>query len=323
MNKKTKIWLIVAVCLVIVGFVMFGAVIADLGGDFTKLATTEYESTTYEIKESFGSIALDIDTADVTFALSADGKCVVECFEEKNDGHTVWVEADILHIERVEERELSDYIGQIGINLNSPRIKICLPQAQYDSLVVNGSTSDIEMSGDFAFGDVDIHMSTGDIRFSASVKNLLRIRVTTGDVALENASAGALELSVSTGDVVATGVNCQGDVTLGASTGDTILTDISCKNVVSSGNTGDITLKNVVVTENLSITRTTGDVMFKACDAAALFLETDTGEVAGSLLTGKVFYVETSTGDVDVPRGLTGGECRVKTNTGDVRITLY
>ena len=36
----------------------------------------------------------------------------------------------------------------------------------------------------------------------------------------------------------------------------------------------------------------------------------------------KVFLVQTDTGNVDVPRSVTGGACEITTDTGDVRITV-
>ena len=68
--------------------------------------------------------------------------------------------------------------------------------------------------------------------------------------------------------------------------------------------------------------RSTGDVRMEGCDAAEIFILTDTGDVAGSLLSDKVFVVETDTGDVDVPRSAAGGRCEITTDTGDIRITV-
>ena len=100
------------------------------------------------------------------------------------------------------------------------------------------------------------------------------------------------------------------------------MTDIECKNVISSGNTGDISLKNVNAAEKISIERSTGDVRFDGCDAAEIFVKTDTGDVAGTLLSDKVFIVETDTGSVDVPKTVTGGQCEITTSTGDINISI-
>ena len=63
-------------------------------------------------------------------------------------------------------------------------------------------------------------------------------------------------------------------------------------------------------------------MIFKNCDAAELFVESDTGDVKGSLLTDKVFITESDTGRVNVPKTVTGGKCEIITNTGDIEIVI-
>lgn len=70
----------------------------------------------------------------------------------------------------------------------------------------------------------------------------------------------------------------------------------------------------------LTIRYTTGSVHLDGCDAAALSIETSTGDVAGSLLTEKVFAAETSTGKIDVPKSTTGDLCEIKTSAGSIRM---
>ena len=109
---------------------------------------------------------------------------------------------------------------------------------------------------------------------------------------------------------------------LTVSTGDVHLEDLRCNTLLASGNTGDILLKNVVATESISIIRTTGDVRFDGADAAAIFVETDTGDVTGTLLTEKVFLPKSDTGDIEVPKTNAGGKCEIITSTGDIQLTI-
>ena len=60
----------------------------------------------------------------------------------------------------------------------------------------------------------------------------------------------------------------------------------------------------------------------KECDAAEIFVETDTGDVKGSLLSEKVFIPKSDTGDIKVPKTVTGGRCEITTDTGDIKIEL-
>lgn len=320
MRKTTKVWLIIAASLVLIGCILFVGIMSALRWDFKKLSTVEYETNTYEINETFDDISINTDTADIVFAFSDDGKCRVECHEEENAKHSVTVEDGILTIEVIDERSLFDYIA--NISFDSTKITIYLPKAEYTSLLIQEDTGDVEIPKDFTFKDIDISLSTGDVDFCASASEMIKIETSTGDIRVENISAGSLELSVTTGKVTVSSVTCKGDVTVGVSTGNVYLTDIACKSVVSSGSTGDISLDNVIAAENFSIERSTGDIKFDSSDAAEIFVETSTGYVTGTLLTDKVFITQTDTGRVDVPKTATGGRCEINTDTGDIKINI-
>lgn len=322
MKKATKVWLITAAALVLIGCVLFAGVAALLKWDFTKLATVQYETNTHEISEAFDCISINSDTADIEFVLSESGNCEVVCFDEENLRHSVSVEDGTLTIELIDARSGFDYVRHIGINVGSSRITVYLPKTEYASLLIRESTGYIEMPEDFSFKDVDISLSTGDVDFGASASGLLKIRTSTGQIHAQNLSAGELDLTASTGNVTVSGVSCEGDVRVHVTTGKVNLTDLACKNVITSGNTGDIFMKNVLASETFSIERSTGDVAFDACDAAEIFVTTDTGDVSGTLLSDKVFLTRTDTGDVDVPKTISGGRCEITTDTGDIRLRL-
>ncbi|MBE6728334.1 MAG: DUF4097 domain-containing protein [Ruminococcaceae bacterium] len=319
MGKTTKVWLVIAASLVLVGGIMFVCVMSILDWDFMRLSTVNYKTNTYEISEAFDGISMNTDTADITFVLSNDQKCKVECYEKENLKHSVMVKNGLLNIELVDKRSVYDYIE---LNFGSPKITVYLPKSEYASLFIREYTGDVKIPKDFTFWEAQIFLSTGDIDFGASALGKIKMKTSTGDIGVKNISAGSLELSVSTGDVNVCSVNCKGEVSVGVSTGKTHLTDIECKKVISSGSTGDILLKNIVAQEKLSIERSTGDVKFESCDAAEISIETDTGDVTGSLLTDKVFITETDTGSVDVPKSVTGGMCEISTDTGDIKVSV-
>lgn len=319
MRKATKIWLMIAALLVVVGCVMFALVMSAYQYDFDKLSTETFETNIHEINNEFSNISMHTDTADITFVLSNDGKCRVECYEEAKAKHSVAVQDDTLVIKVSDEKSWYDYIG---INVDSPKITVYLPETEYTSLCIDESTGGIEIPDNFKFESVDISLSTGAVQLSASASNSIRIEASTGSISVENISAGALDLSVSTGTITVSGVTCAGDANISVSTGKTHLTDVACKNLTSSGNTGDIFLNHVIAAEKFSIERSTGDVRFDGSDAAEVFVETDTGDVTGTLLTDKVFMTQTDTGSIDVPKTTTGGKCEINTDTGDVCIGI-
>lgn len=320
MSRSTKIWLVVAAILVVAGIVLFSVVMWQTAFDFDKLSTGNYITNAYTISEGFDKLSMDTDTASIVFALSQDGTCKVECYEEEKAKHTVTVEGDTLVVKVTDHRQWYDHIG---IHFDSPKITVYLPKTAYTALSIHDGTGIIQLPTELTFESVDITTDTGSVNCFAIVSGLLKIKTSTGKICVENTSVGAAELSVSTGLVTVSQVNCIEGMNVHISTGRANLTDIACKNFTSSGDTGDIALKRVIAEEKITIKRSTGDVMFDGSDAAGIFVETDTGDVTGRLLMAKVFVASSDTGTVRVPRSIIGvGRCEIRTDTGDIIITV-
>ncbi len=319
MSKSAKIWLITAASLVLIGCIIFGAVMTVLKWDFSKLSTNKYETNTYEINEAFEGISVDTDTADIVFVPTENATATVVCYEQKKAKHSVTVNEGTLVIKTVDTRKWYEYIG---INFGTPKITVYLPGAEYGSLSVKESTGNIEIPKDFSFKSIDITLSTGDIKSSASVLEHIKVKGSTGRVVLESIKAKSLDISVSTGNVSVKDSEFSEDVKIRVSTGKTELVGVSCKDLISNGDTGDITLNSVVASDKIFIERSTGDVKLNRCDASALDIGTDTGDISGHLLSGKIFMAESDTGDVKVPMPSGENICKITSDTGDIIFTV-
>ena len=318
MKKQTKAWLIVALALMVVGGLIFTAVMFSLNWDFRKLSTVEYETNEYEIHEGFENLSIYTDTADVKILPSENGECKVVCFEPVKYNHATQVEGNTLKIGKKGERWWHDYIG---IDFNSASITVYLPAGEYGAFTLKNSTGDMEIAKDFTFATVDINTSTGDIKNFASSTGKMQIKASTGSVRIEDVQSDALDLIVSTGNVTVKNVICSGDMRIDVTTGDAEIKNVSCSNFYADGTTGDLYMVNVIAQDKFNLERTTGDVKFENCDAVELLVDTDTGDVTGTLLTPKVYIVDTDIGNVDVPKTATGGRCEISTNTGDIEIS--
>ena len=100
MKKSTKIWLVIATCLLLAVVIIFGGVMTMLKWDFTKLSTVKYETNKHEITEAFNSITIRTNTSDVKILPTEGNKCEIVCIEKANLKHTVttenggaWIEA--------------------------------------------------------------------------------------------------------------------------------------------------------------------------------------------------------------------------------------
>ena len=320
MKKSTKIWLIVATILSLAGLLMFAVTMAAGGWDFSRLNSVKFVSNTHYITEEFTNISIDTDTADVILVRSENNECKVVLREALNEKHTVTVEDGTLKISIKDNRKWYEHITFFSFSL--PKITIYLPENVYGALTVKQDTGDITLPSAFTFESVDLSGSTGDARLNSTVTGPVRIERSTGDIEVQSAKVGALALITSTGDVDVASTDCEGKIYVSVSTGEVEMEDVKCETFTSTGSTGEITLENVDVSGQINITRSTGDVKFERSDAAEIYVITDTGDVRGNLKTSKIFFTESDTGDVNVPRSTEGGICDIKTDTGDIKITI-
>lgn len=319
MNKKMKVSFLIATGLIFLGLIIFTGVMSVLSWDFTKLSGVKYESNEYEIKEDFDGIKIDTDTADIIFLPSDDGCVRVECYEAEKEKHEVKVEGGTLSVKRQDTRKWYEHIG---INFASPKIKIYLPSESYGDLKIDSSTGSVDIPKDFEFKNVDISLSTGGVTSSASANGEIKVKTTTGKIAIDDLSAQKIDLSVTTGKISASKVECAGSLSLRVSTGKTELSSVKCESLTTDGSTGDIKLDGVIASGKISIERSTGDVEFVDCDGGEIYAKTTTGDVFGTLLTDKIFYAKSNTGEVDVPKSTVGGICEITASTGDIKISV-
>ena len=321
MKKGTALWLITAAALVLAGIIIFGGALIMLGWDFNKLSTVEFETNTYEINADFEDISIVSDTALIKLLPSEDDSVKVICYEENKALHKVSVSDGILKIALSDSKKWYEHI-KIGLNFDSPKITVYIPEGEYGSLSVDSHTGNVEIPAEFAFESIDVKLSTGYVTCAASAAKDVKIKTSTGDIKVLGIKAGSLDLSVSTGRITAEDIVCTGDVGVRVSTGRALLSGVECKNLSSTGSTGTLSLENVIAKGALSVERDTGDVKLSLCDAAEIDIETDTGDVIGTLLSDKVFITETDTGTVKVPKTTEGGKCEITTDTGDIKIEI-
>ena len=85
---------------------------------------------------------------------------------------------------------------------------------------------------------------------------------------------------------------------------------------------GETELNGVVASKEISVMTNAGDIELDNCDAPEIYLKTNTGDISGTLLTGKIFKVHVTVGDIEVPGDGDGGICEITTNVGDVRMKI-
>ena len=314
-----KAALIIAVILLIAGIIIGVIALASAKFDYHMFETMPSELKDYSVEGDFRSIEIRANTEIIRFERSDDGTAHVLCRETKRNTHTVKAENGTL---KITSEETPGWRNLIEISFEKEMITVYLPNDAYEMLTIETHTGDAEVPDWLTFSSAAIHGSTADVRFDATVKKLLSIETSTGDISITGTSAEAIDCKTTTGDVRMTGVACRGDVFVKVSTGEVILEGLTCHNLVTEGSTGDASLRDVLASGMISIERSTGDVGFADSDAAEIKVKTSTGDVTGTLLTDKIFQVQSSTGRIGVPGSAAGGKCEITTTTGDIGIRI-
>ena len=275
-----KFWLIIAGSLLIFGSIMFVIVMSINGWDFSKLGASEFGTNTHKIEDSFDSIFIDTDTANISVLPSTDGACRVECYEMEDAKHSVSVNGNTLFVELDDERS---WYEKISFGVDSPKITVYLPSSEYGSMVIKNTTGDIEVLGGYSFESIDISLTTGDITLDGvQCSGDISSSLTTGDTQIANAQCKSLVSKGTTGKVKLENVICQeklyaksttGDIELDGcdgteieidvTTGDVIGTLLSDKIFITSTITGDVDVPELLTGGNCKITTTTGDIIIK------------------------------------------------------------
>ena len=314
-----KGWMIVAIALILIGLAVCFAASVMLGFDFKKLNAQPLEPNTYAVSESFDRISVRADTEKITFLPAEDGKCRVVCTETRKLTHEVEVQDNTLTVRTVDKRT---WFNLLGLNLGTPTVEVYLPETAYAKLAIETDTGDVAIPGDFTFGSLRINGDTADVRCNASAPDGMEINLSTGDIDLAEIKTGDLSLTVSTGTINVDSTVCKGDVSIHVSTGRVKLDGLTCANLRTEGSTGDITLKDTFAAGKITIERSTGDVRFENADAVEIDVKTSTGDVTGTLRSEKIFFAESDTGKVSVPKSVTGGKCEITTDTGKIEIDV-
>ncbi len=242
MSKRNK-WMIAAAVLLVLGLILCAVAYWMLGSDFKKLSTVKYETRTFEVKEDFRKIRIDVDEEDVTFARSEDGICKVVCREEASEQRQVSVQGDTLTIERKEQHDKLNF----GVITETPGITVYLPGKEYESLKIDCDTGDVVLPGTLSFDrGISIDSDTGDIVLTkVTSSGRFHLKTNTGDIVLTACDADTMVLETDTGDI--TGTLLSGKIFLVESD----LGDVDVPKTTAGGtceistDTGDISIKIV------------------------------------------------------------------------------
>lgn len=306
------------IILIAVGLVIVGGVIATVA--IIKAPRPELTSRTETFENTIKNFEIETDTADLTFTKTAEDKIIVLIDEDEKEHYDVSVDGDVLIIKAITQKWYQNFLL---FNYNKRKITISLPSEAYESLIYKGSTGDVNIPSDVSFTSADLHLSTGDVSFSASVVENLRIEVSTGKIKLNSLNAKNIELLGDTGNISLDNVKAYEALSIKVDTGKVSLTDVLTGTLYVKSSTGDQILTKTIASGDATLIASTGDIKFDRADAANFDIKTSTGNIKGSICTPKLFNATSNTGKVTVPQDEGTSKFIAKSSTGNINITIY
>ena len=302
---KKKILTILAVSLIVAGFIIGTTGLVAVNFDFSKLTLARLTSNIHNIEEDFTDISIDTDISDVRLELSVDGTCQVVCMEEVNYTHKVSVEHNTLTITTEDNRMWYEKIGMNFGEFHSVTIRI--PKKAYKDITVNCRTADVEIPKDFFFCLAHITTTTGDIKWQGSMVNNLMLSVSTGDIFVDDTGCQNLTAKTSTGDIRLSRTTASQSFVAKTGTGDVRFDRFSSRAMSVQTGTGNVT--GTLLSNMVFITKTdTGDVKVPDLPKKSV----GKGEITS--VDGDKIYVSMDLNKL--------GICEITTGTGDIHIEL-
>ena len=303
MRTEKKIAIIVSVVLVLFGAVMAASAFRSAASEVKNSYKDEdYQEKKIEIAEAFDDMEIKLLDRDLEILRSNDSKAYFECRESKKAKFEAYVSGGTLKIEEELENDILniDSLFVSGINFDA---KLYLPKDEYNNLVVSLGSGDLSIKEDFSFRDLEATVGSGDIQLSKIKPEEVKVKTGSGKIAIYNSKAKSVQLKSGSGDISAEDLTCE-------------------RTFAAEVSSGDVSLSDVTASQSFDVHTGSGDITLKSCDSMSMNFKTGSGSVTGSVKSAKSFDAKSSSGDVIVPASGNGGNCVIRTGSGDIDITV-
>ena len=303
MRTEKKVAIIVAVMMVILGSVMAASAFRTAEAEMkTSYKDEDYQEKKIEIAESFDDIEIKLLDRDLEILRSSDNKAYFECREGKRAKFEAYVSGGTLKVEEELESKVFNIDGLFvdGINFDT---KLYLPKDSYNNLTVSLGSGDINSKENFSFRDIDVVVGSGDVYLSNLASEEVKGKTGSGQVWFYDSKAKRVQIKSGSGDIAVENLACE-------------------RTFEAEVSSGDVTLTEVTASQSFDVSTGSGDITLRSCDSMNINMKSGSGKIRGSVKTAKSFDAKSGSGDVNVPESGNGGNCVIRTGSGDIDITV-
>ncbi len=360
--SKLKIGGVVAIAVILIGALLSFSVLIAVGFDFGKFNAESFERIEQTPEQPFSEIEIRTSFCDVRIMPAAQGETPrIITPNSKNIQHLVSLADGKLTVREVDAREWYEKIGIFSVDDEMVAVELYLPHAWYGNVKIMTASGDVSIEGkgavedlvtfqnvrvETASGDVDFHAdvvrnitnngntvtggayfrsASGDIHVRGVKEGPISADSTSGEITVRDCTTVQLQLSSTSGDIKIANTDCAlGSVNVDSTSGEITLSDVKADKLEMESSSGDMELTRVTVGWHMQLITVSGEIDIERSNAVTLYMRSTSGDIEAELLSGKRFFVETTSGDVRHPESdnVRGGLCEVKTTSGDVEITV-
>ena len=297
----------------------------ERGGDFaggSEKTGTDFTIVTHTVEDSFTALSVTSDSCSVELLPSEDGTARVTYPVADGIEHSAAVKNGTLEVSWQDKRSWNNQIGIYFGTEDIFRIRVYLPESQLGAVTVQTQSGDIDIGEGLSLGRVSLTASSGDIGFRAACTGFSAVS-SGGDISVSGISCPDASIESTSGEIELESSEASSRLRLKSTSGDIKLRSIACGDADIGSTSGEVELKEVKASGSIRIETTSGSIDLERCDGARLELTSSSGDIEGSLLSGKIFSAASSSGDIGLPvSDPTGGECRIKTASGDISVVI-
>ena len=315
MKKSTKIWLIIALVLIVSGWMIGFLCLKSVGYDWNAFRLNDRMiEKSQGIDPEFLDLDIEIHSADLKIMATDDAAASITTKLENGTTFSCNVENGELII-RSEPDVNKEWFERMWCT-EEESITLYLPNKVYGSLCIQNQSADIVMQDQLTWNEAQIETVSGDIETHANVLQSTVLNTTSGNAQLSG-NYGNLSVTTNSGDVSCQTCTC-GPLSVLTNSGEISLNKCTSDNIVIISDSGDLFLMNTNSKDGIRVSAKSADVFVSYCSAGSMKIDTFSGDVLGVTDQDWKYTVQTSSGSVLTPQSAGDRPCIVTTNSGDV-----
>ncbi len=280
---------------------------------------------TYDITGDYSGIYIETKDADVRFVISENGKTTVTCINgTKKD--VVGAFNNCLKVISEKKKKTGTIFDPVFDfrKDNAADITVSVPYKRLADVALITENGRIEADDFFLSDTVNASLVTknGKISYCMNTTGKCDIKNGNGEIAVNSLRCDSVDVKNKSGEISLNGSDIKGAISIKSENGAFTAEDVECENLTAESDSGDLYFKNFRSRVAVNISEKSGNLKFRKSDANVFIIDSKSGNVDAEFVSPKIYTVESKSGKVNIPESLSGGMCKIKTGSGNIRVTI-